>query len=88
MTLSFKYIMSSSAAWLASVFGHEGQHDLNKGKYSGADLWKDEQSAGSMQLGIGKKIGFQSHESDSLQKWIDPSNQAKMQKHMEQGLKY
>jgi hypothetical protein len=88
MTLSTSYIGASSAAWLGSLFGHEGQHDLNVGKYSGANLWKDEQSAGRTQLGIGNKIGFTSNERQYLENWIDDRNRAAMQQHMEQGYSY
>jgi RHS repeat-associated protein len=85
MTLSIGYIHDSSAAWLGSLFGHEGQHYLNSGQYSGANLWRDEQSAGRTQLGIGNKIGFSSSERTYLEQWIDDRNRAAMQQHMEQG---
>jgi RHS repeat-associated protein len=85
MTLSIGYIHDSSAAWLGSLFGHEGQHYLNSGKYSGANLWRDEQSAGRTQLGIGNKIGFSDAERGHLEQWIDDRNRAAMQQHMEQG---
>jgi RHS repeat-associated protein len=88
ITLSIRYIKESSAAWLASNFGHEGQHHLNAGKYSGGNRWRDEQSAGRTQLSIGNKIGFTSGESTYLQNWIDSKNRAAMQKHMEQGVRY
>lgn len=88
MTLSIGYIGASSAAWIGSLFGHEGQHYLNAGKYSGTNLWKDEQSAGRTQLGIGKKIGFTENERQALELWIDDKNRAAMQKHMEQGYSY
>ena len=39
MTLSIGYIKDSSSAWVGSLFGHEGQHYLNSGEYSGANLW-------------------------------------------------
>ncbi|HYU46894.1 MAG TPA: hypothetical protein VEK84_12055, partial [Terriglobales bacterium] len=88
MTVSIGYIGASSSAWLASLFGHEGQHYLNAGKYSGANLWKDEQSAGRTQLDIGNKIGFTENERHSLELWIDDKNRAAMQQHMEQGYSY
>jgi hypothetical protein len=88
MTLSISYIHDSSAAWLGSLFGHEGQHYLNSGKYSGANLWRDEQSAGRTQLGIGNKIGFSSSERQYLEEWIDDRNRAAMQQHMEQAYSY
>ncbi|HEX5702345.1 MAG TPA: RHS repeat-associated core domain-containing protein [Pyrinomonadaceae bacterium] len=92
MTLSVKYILDpgSSAAWIASLFAHEGQHHLNKGKFSGKNLWKDELSARTIQLGVGNKVGFQPYETTYLQgeMALTPANKAKMQKHMEQGLKY
>jgi hypothetical protein len=88
MTLSIGYIGASSPAWIGSLFGHEGQHYLNAGKYSGANLWKDEQSAGRTQLGIGNKIGFTENERHQLEQWIDDRNRAAMQKHMEQGYQY
>ena len=88
MTLSNGYIHDSSAAWLGSLFGHEGQHYLNAGKYSGANLWRDEQSAGRTQLGIGNKIGFSNSERMYLEQWIDDRNRAAMQQHVEQGYSY
>jgi RHS repeat-associated protein len=88
MTLSVNYLNQASAAWVGSLFGHEAQHYLNAGKYSGADLWKDEQSAGKMQLSIGNKIGFTNAERITLENWIDDKNRAAMQQHMLQGMKY
>ena len=88
MTLSIGYIKDTSAAWIGSLFGHEGQHYLNSGKYSGANLWRDEQPAGRTQLGIGNKIGFTENERHSLELWIDDKNRAAMQHHMEQGFSY
>jgi hypothetical protein len=88
MTLSIGYIGRVSAPWLGSLFAHEGQHYLNAGKYSGANLWRDEQSAGRMQLGIGNKIGFSSSERQHLEQWIDDRNRAAMQQHMERGYQY
>jgi hypothetical protein len=88
MTLSAGYIGASSAAWVGSLFGHEGQHYLNAGKYSGDNLWRDEQSAGRTQLGIGNKIGFGSSESRYLEQWIDDRNRNAMQQHMQQGYSY
>lgn len=85
MTLSFNYIHDNSTAWLASVFGHEGQHYLNAGKYSGAERWRDEQSASKTQLGIGNKAGFSSRERIELKNWMDDKNRTKIQKHMERG---
>jgi len=88
MTLTSGYMKNSSAAWIGSLFGHEGQHHLNTGKYSGSDRWKDEQSAGRTQLGIGNKIGYTKDETKYLEGWVDDKNKAVMQKHMEQGLSY
>ena len=88
MRLAAGYIRDNSAGWMASIFGHEGQHYLNRGKYSGESLWKDEQSAGRTQLGIGKKIGFRSYDINTLEQWIDDKNRARMQRHMEQGYSY
>jgi hypothetical protein len=88
MTLSVGYIGASSAAWLCSLFGNEGQHYLNRGRYSGANLWKNEQSAGRTQLGIGNKIGFTENERHSLELLINAKNRAAMQQHMEQGYRY
>jgi hypothetical protein len=70
------------------VFGHEGQHYLNSGKYTGTNQWRDEQSAGRTQLEIGNKIGFTGRESQYLQQWTADSNRAQMQQHLKQGLKY
>ncbi|MGC1483336.1 MAG: hypothetical protein WA789_06040 [Candidatus Acidiferrum sp.] len=87
MTLSKDYFEDSgvSSAWLGSLVAHEGQHYLNSGKYSGSDLWRDEQSASRTQLGVGNKIGFNTSEKTSLQNWMDNKNQARMQRHMEKG---
>ncbi len=85
MTLFFSYIQDTSAPWLASTFGHEGQHYLNAGKYSGADLWRDEQSASKTQLGIGSKIGLSANDQKNLRDWMDDKNRAKMQEHMMKG---
>ena len=88
MTLSTSYIGAVSAAWLGSLFGHEGQHDLNVGRYTGANAWRDEQSAGRTQLGIGNKIGFTGAERQYLENWIDDRNRTAMQQHMQQGYSY
>jgi hypothetical protein len=88
MTISIGYIGAVSASWLGSLFGHEGQHYLNAGKYSGPNQWRDEQSAGRTQLGIGNKIGFSSSERQYLEQWIDDKNRAAMQKHTENGYQY
>jgi len=88
VTFSFHYIRDSSREWLASLFGHEGQHYLNAGKYSGDNLWRDEQSASRTQLGIGDKIGFSAGERKYLRNWFDERNREAMQKHMAKGLKY
>lgn len=88
ITLTARYLTESTPAWIGSLFGHEGQHYVNHGRYSGENLWRDEQSAGRMQLGIGNKIGFQSRESRYLEEWIDDKNKAAMQQHMLQGLTY
>jgi RHS repeat-associated protein len=85
MRLSLGYIESVSTPWLASIFGHEGQHFLDAGQYHGSSLWLDERSAGLTQLGIGKKIGYSKAEINWLQDWIDPSNREAMQQHMENG---
>lgn len=90
MTLSRDYIADPqvSPAWIASLFGHEGQHYLNKGKYSGRNLWKDEQCASKTQLSIGDKVGFNPNERDTLTKWMDDRNRTAMQEHMERGYTY
>jgi len=85
MTLSPHYIGEVSSAWLGSLIGHEGQHYLNAGKYSGENLWKDEQSASKTQLAIGDKIGFTDGERTYVQDWMDDKNRAKMQEHMKRG---
>jgi hypothetical protein len=78
--------MSQPPGW--DLFGHKGQHYLNAGKYSGANIWKDEQSAGRTQLGVGNKVGFTENKRHSLELWIDDKNRAAMQQHMEQGYRY
>src|SRR5882672_11399360 len=82
MTLEVHRIKNVSIAYLASLFGHEGQHHLNAGKYSGSDLWRDEQSAGRTQLGIGNKLGFTSAESIFLEEYTLDSNRDELQRHM------
>ena len=90
MTLSARYLENPnvSAAWVGSLIGHEGQHYLNAGKYSGENLWKDEQSASKTQFDIGNKIGFNDNEKNSLRSWMDDKNRAAMQEHMEKGYTY
>lgn len=90
MTLSMDYIENPnvSAAWIASLVAHEGQHYLNTGKYSGENLWRDEQSASKTQLEIGNKIGLNSTERSSLKEWMDDRNRAAMQEHMIRGFHY
>ncbi len=84
MTLSIGYIKSSSSDWIGSLFGHEGQHCLNFGKYAGDERWKDEQSASRTQLAIGRKIGFSQNDISYLEKWADDGNRDAMQRHMSQ----
>ncbi len=86
LILGFNSIQMSSPAYLASLFGHEGQHNLNVGKYSGSDLWRDEQSAGRTQLTIGIKLGFSSAERRGLEQWIADSNRDNLQRHMKRGV--
>ena len=85
MRLSTGYIKSVLIPWLASIFGHEGQHLLDKGQYSGSNLWLGERSAGLTQLGIGRRIGYSQAEIDYLQGWVDIRNRDAMQQHVEQG---
>ncbi len=85
MTLEAHRIKNSSIAYLASLFGHEGQHHLNAGKYSGSHLWRDEQSAGRMQLEIGRKLGFTATEIRDLMEWTADSNRDALQRHMLNG---
>jgi RHS repeat-associated protein len=88
MHLSITYIKDSSEAWLGSLFAHEGQHILNRGNYSDENRWKNEQSAGQTQLSAGILLGLSPHDITRLQRWISDDNKAKLQEHMEKGLKY
>jgi len=81
-TLLFRDIPKSSVAWTASLIPHEGQHMTNRGIYTGINLWRDEQSAGRVQLGVGSKIGFTQKERDWLGDWICDGSSIKMQHHM------
>jgi len=85
MSISAGYIQNSGAAWMGSILGHEGQHYLNSGKFTGGNLWKDEQKAGIVQLSIGIKIGMPENQQIALSDWINPSNAPAMQKHMLEG---
>jgi RHS repeat-associated protein len=87
MQLTSAYILRQSEAYLGTLFAHEGQHMLNRGKYTGDDRWKDEQSAGAVQLSVGDWIGLPFWESGSLKNWIKDSNKEALQKHMENGHK-
>ena len=80
--------LSSSDAWIGSIFGHEGQHFENSWKtYKSSELWRDELSASEVQLGIGKKIGFTKREIDYLQNvWM--TNKEAMQQHMVGGVRH
>jgi len=64
----------------------DSQHYLNKGKYSGENLWRGEESASTTQLGIGNKIGFTTTQKNDLQNYM--KDRAQMQKHMMEGLRY
>jgi hypothetical protein len=64
---SFEVQYWTGSAW-ATVSG--GSVNGNSGKYSGVNLWRNEQSAGRTQLGIGNKIGFTSAERIGLEQWI------------------
>lgn len=89
MAISIGYIKQVLTAWLASIFGHEEQHHLNGGRYIGANAWRDEESAGQTQLGIGRKVGFSRTESDYLEDYIDLiSHRKDMQTHMERGYEF
>lgn len=85
MRLSVHYLRSVSAAWLASIFGHEGQHFLDAGHYSGVRLWQDEQKATETQLGIAKALGFDESVIRYLENWARRDNRVALQQHMEQG---
>jgi hypothetical protein len=87
LTLSIDYIRACSATWLASLFFHESQHHLNTGLWKGEEAWRDEQSAGRVQLEVGVKLGFTPGERSYLEGWTADSNQARMQQHMRQGLR-
>ena len=86
--LSTRYIDDSSTAVLASTIGHEGEHDLIRGKYKGQNLWMAEQSATRMQIGIGQHIGFTPDETEYYRNYSDSQNRQQMQEHMEKGLRY
>jgi hypothetical protein len=88
MAISVNYLSVSSAAWAGSLFGHEGQHYLNREQYTGEDAWKDEQSASRRQLGIGSKIGYTDAEKKTLSDWSSDDNRAAMQKHMTENYTY
>lgn len=85
MKLSVSYMHTASTAWLASLIGHEGQHFVDRGKYTGADAWKDEQEASRIQLGIGKAIGFNATEISYLEGWLHADHSIALQQHMKQG---
>jgi hypothetical protein len=85
MRLSMDYVRGCSQEWLASIIAHEGQHQLNTGKFQGANLWQDEESACTTQLALAKLIKMSDWEQAYLVKWMDPSNKAAMQAHMQGG---
>lgn len=84
MTMSTQYLGAVSTAWLGSVFAHEGQHTLDRGKFTGAERWKDEQMASDTQLAVGRIIGFSPAEIAFLTHWAGSANRATTQGHMEQ----
>ena len=81
--LSTRYIEDSSIAWIASLFAHEGTHNLVEEKFTGGNLWKSEQAAINAQLRLGRVIGLSQLEIRYLlfQQWEVP-NKASMQEHM------
>ena len=83
MRLSVAYIRNCTVAWLASLVGHEGQHAINHGKFTGTLLWIDEQMACETQMDIGRVIGFAPYESQYLAKWMSSDNKDAMMAHME-----
>lgn len=87
VTLSSQLIRDVSTPWLASLFGHEGQHSLNTGRrFRGNNAWKDEYSASVTQLTIGMKIGLSSDSIDHLIRHM--TNPRGLQEHMRNGFRY
>lgn len=86
LTLSVYHMAhSNSPEYLASLFPHEGQHRLNWGKYSGENLWLNEQSATRTQIRIGKKLGLSVGDQESLAWYSSDANREKLQEHMVNG---
>ena len=86
MKLSVQYLKDSSIAWLASNVAHEGQHQINKGRFRGKSAWKDEQLAVLQQMFSGVRLGLTAHEIKHLLSIVD--DKAWLQNHMEKGFKY
>lgn len=89
MSLSTSYLGAAGvgAAWVGSLFGHEGQHYSNMGNASflGDNQWKNEQSAGRTQLSIGQSIGMAPNQLQYLTNYTQDSNKVQMQEHMVNG---
>jgi hypothetical protein len=85
MTISLAYMRAVSPEWFTSIWAHEGQHILNRGKYHGADLWRDEQSAVQTQVACGKVIGMAQDLIDGFEKGSADDQAANLQIHMTQG---
>jgi hypothetical protein len=85
VTLCIAYINAASAAWLGTIWGHEGQHYLNRGKYSGSSRWRDERTAALRQIDIGEKIGLSPREIDYLRAYSSLENSRDLGRHMRAG---
>lgn len=82
-TMSFKSLANSgSIAWVASLFPHEGQHRLNHGLFTGANAWRDEQSAAKTQLAVGAKLGMTKSQQDSFRWYSSDANRQGLQEHV------
>jgi hypothetical protein len=84
-TFSLAYLQAASTAWIASCFRHEAQHYRNRGKYSGADAWRDEQTACQAQLPILTIVDAPPSEIAYLESYSSDANADGMEQHMVKG---
>jgi hypothetical protein len=85
ITFTMSYLEGSHPGWYASLFVHEGQHILDRGKFNDEDLWKSEQNALRKQATAGQKLGLSQKDVNYLFERSSDAHKADMQSHMKKG---
>lgn len=82
MAISLAYMLAWSTVFVASLPFHEMTHEMLKGRFAEADLWRSEQAACRNQLFVMGILGAPQDEIDYIEAWSADSNEAQMQAHM------